>query len=966
ADSFLHYTHNFNDANGASIGGITSIHDDRNGNLWMIMSDIENKGKYINLFDTKKHQFKQFGILEKGNQYISASVITNSFEDNKGRTWIGTNNGIYEYTPASDKFIPHLASADSSQQKRFHHLTEDAAHPGIIWMTVLDVKSGKREGLLQYNIADNTVKAYRHVAKNSTSLGNDAVYTIRNDSKGHLWFGTADGLSVFEVSSERFINYSLKDKKTGPDGNFIQEIKEDKAGDFWSYDQNGLLFFDTKTKTFIRYAPPEKDPDAVPKYINSLLIDRSGMLWVGTDFQGVYWLNRNHAKYTVYKNDPALPHYFPGGGHTSFAEEKDGTFWVWSSHGLYHWYPSSDSFTFIKPMNDQGEDFAFHFSSVIIDRKGIVWCNSFGKGLFSYDPQTKAIRNFRNNEKDPTSLINDYVNTLYLDDKATLWIGTFGGLCSLNPGTGTFKQYPYVINYNKNTPDSALNDNGVYAIYKDKQGEFWIGTNLGGVNRFNLESATFTSFQNQLPGFATVTYIFEDSKKHLWAGTHVGGLFLCDRKTNTVKKFTEEDGLLYDGVLAINEDNKNNLWITSARGISILNTQTNKIFHLGITNGLPELPENNANFFKTSHGHFLMPCNNGFIFFDPEQLKPDTALPLIHIESIEIKRIQSGRNKQTDSIIYGYGKNKINLHYNENRITFNYVGLQYQNSSFNQYAYQLEGYDKDWIQAGPLRKITYTNLSPGEYIFHLKGANSDGVWNTLEQMFTVIISPPWWFSWWAYLLYAIVFAASVWALIAYRSRSLNRKNKILEEKVEHRTEQLTQSLENLKATQTQLIQSEKMASLGELTAGIAHEIQNPLNFVNNFSDVNKELADELEQEIDKGNYNDAKALAKDIRENEEKINHHGKRADAIVKGMLQHSRTSSGQREPTDINALADEYLRLAYHGLRAKDKSFNATMKTDFDESIGKVNVIPQDIGRVILNLINNAFYAVDEKKKQ
>src|SRR5574339_100441 len=156
-----------------------------------------------------------------------------------------------------------------------------------------------------------------------------------------------------------------------------------------------------------------------------------------------------------------------------------------------------------------------------------------------------------------------------------------------------------------------------------------------------------------------------------------------------------------------------------------------------------------------------------------------------------------------------------------------------------------------------------------------------------------------------------------------------------------------------------------MASLGELTAGIAHEIQNPLNFVNNFSDVNKELADELEQEIDKGNYADAKAIAKDIKDNEQKINHHGKRADAIVKGMLQHSRSSSGQKEPTDINALCDEYLRLAYHGLRAKDKSFNATMKTDFDTSIGNINIVPQDIGRVVLNLINNAFYSVDEKKK-
>ena len=194
------------------------------------------------------------------------------------------------------------------------------------------------------------------------------------------------------------------------------------------------------------------------------------------------------------------------------------------------------------------------------------------------------------------------------------------------------------------------------------------------------------------------------------------------------------------------------------------------------------------------------------------------------------------------------------------------------------------------------------------------------------------------------------------AIIFYRNNRQKHKAKL----------KIEQAYDNLKATQQQLIQSEKMASLGELTAGIAHEIQNPLNFVNNFSDVNEELLTELNEEIKKGNYNEVETIAKDVIDNERKINHHGKRADAIVKGMLQHSRNSSGQKEPTDINALANEYLRLAYHGLRAKDKSFNATMKTDFDESIGRINIIPQDIGRVILNLINNAFYTVDEKKKK
>jgi len=187
------------------------------------------------------------------------------------------------------------------------------------------------------------------------------------------------------------------------------------------------------------------------------------------------------------------------------------------------------------------------------------------------------------------------------------------------------------------------------------------------------------------------------------------------------------------------------------------------------------------------------------------------------------------------------------------------------------------------------------------------------------------------------------------ALILYRNnRQKQKANKVLES-----------TLANLKSTQSQLVQSEKMASLGELTAGIAHEIQNPLNFVNNFSEVNKELLVEMKDELKKGNMEEVNSLADDVIDNEDKIIFHGKRADAIVKGMLQHSRSSSGVKEPTDINALCDEYLRLSYHGLRAKDKSFNATMKTDFDTSIGKINIIPQDIGRVVLNLLTNAFYA-------
>jgi signal transduction histidine kinase len=235
---------------------------------------------------------------------------------------------------------------------------------------------------------------------------------------------------------------------------------------------------------------------------------------------------------------------------------------------------------------------------------------------------------------------------------------------------------------------------------------------------------------------------------------------------------------------------------------------------------------------------------------------------------------------------------------------------------------------------------------------------------------------------------ALSFPVSLFFYLAFRFREINQEvvanaeevvrlsdekrlqaesqQELLQKEVARQTLELRDSLQELKATQAQLIHSEKMASLGELTAGIAHEIQNPLNFVNNFAEVNTELIDELETEANKGNLEEVKLLAKDIKENETKINHHGKRADAIVKSMLQHSRKSSGQKELTDINALCDEYLRLSYHGLRAKDKSFNAEFDTNFDTTVAPISVVPQDIGRVILNLINNAFYAVNERQKK
>jgi signal transduction histidine kinase len=307
---------------------------------------------------------------------------------------------------------------------------------------------------------------------------------------------------------------------------------------------------------------------------------------------------------------------------------------------------------------------------------------------------------------------------------------------------------------------------------------------------------------------------------------------------------------------------------------------------------------------------------------------------------------------------------EIDLQYNQNNLFFRISIFDHRAPETNTVYTMLENYDNVWRESID-KSAMFIKVPPGKYIFHVKTPNINGV--KAEKQITVIIHPPWWKTSWAYSFYILLLLIVSFSMNRFlRERAISRERQKAQVKELAQAKEIEKAYTELKATQAQLIHAEKMASLGELTAGIAHEIQNPLNFINNFSDVNKELLEEMKDAIDKENLGSVRELATDVIANEDKINHHGKRADAIVKGMLQHSRTNTGIKEPVDIKAVVDEYLRLSYHGLRARDKSFNANMKTDLDDRIGNINVVSQDIGRVLLNLYNNAFYAVSEKTRE
>ena len=303
--------------------------------------------------------------------------------------------------------------------------------------------------------------------------------------------------------------------------------------------------------------------------------------------------------------------------------------------------------------------------------------------------------------------------------------------------------------------------------------------------------------------------------------------------------------------------------------------------------------------------------------------------------------------------------------YNINHLTLSWRGIDWSAPHKLQYSYLLGGKDKSWSPLVKDNQITYLDIRPGAYTFKVRAVGRNGLWSETRD-YSFRIRPPWWLTWWAKTIYGFLFMVAIWLTHRYqKGRVVRIERAKAQEKELEQAREIEKAYTGLKATQAQLIQSEKMASLGALTAGIAHEIQNPLNFVNNFSEVSTELLDEANEELNEGNASEVSDILSDVRQNLEKIHHHGGRASSIVKGMLAHSRASSGDRAPTDINNLCDEYIRLSYHGLRAKDKSFNAAFETHFDESIAKVDIVPQEIGRVLLNIVNNAFYAVSSKAK-
>ena len=954
--SMTRYKHDAKNIN--SMGGTypECLYADSSGAIW-----IGFYGMGLDKFDPESNQFTHYRRQRNDPGSLSSDTISALLIDHVGNVWAGTNGGLNLLDRKTGKFkhfSNRLHDSTSLSCNIVRALYED--HEGTIWVGSGFPFDGSTDGgLNRLNQNKETFTRYLNDPKDSHSLANNKVRAIFEDSRGTFWIGTGgDGLHTMDRKTGSFERHTYNpahpEQLSRPpvNGGFdhITFIAEDVEKCLWiGTFSNGLNRYDPVTKTITHYGN-NADKSGEFKDNSSWWANASndGLLWISTQESYLYRID-------LFSN--IIPYYSVNGvGVNSFLEESPSIFWIGTDSGLLRKdVKSGTSQLYVNDLRNSNSLSNNTIQKIFKDKAGNLWFGTSG-GLNRLNPATGMFTRFQHDPGNKETLSGNFIASLYEDRESNFWISTFDkGLNLMDRRTGKFTRYQHSAD-----DTSSLTSDNVSCIFEDQPNMLWIGTwNGGGINIMNSKTGKIKHYLSD----QNIVAFFKDADGIIWIGSE-SGLFRYNRQSNDFTTIDEENvGFNINNVRSIIGDNKNNLWVGTFSGIFKINPRRDKAIFYGKESGIRTQNLYYNSVYKGQDGTLFFGGYSGYYAFYPDKLKISPSIPKMDFTNFWLngQLIKADKNGPLQEPLFM--AKEIYLKYDQNVFSFSFSATDYGKLEDKQIFYKLENYDREWRKPGSENRAYYFNMPPGKYIFKIKAANSsNGIWSAKE--ISVIITAPWWSRWWAYCLYGLLFIA-----LAYSIHRFQKERLIKAERERAKVKELAQAKEiekayhELKTTQSQLIQSEKMASLGELTAGIAHEIQNPLNFVNNFSEVNKELLMEMKEEIDKGNIDEVKLIANNIIENEEKINHHGKRADAIVKGMLQHSRSSNSAKEPTDINALADEYLRLSYHGLRAKDKSFNATMKTNFDNTIGKINVIPQNIGRVILNLINNAFYAVNEK---
>jgi len=919
---------------GLSNSTIECIFQDHRGFIWFGTRDGLNKydGNQITVF---KHN--------NNENSISDNFIRCIFEDQNHTLWIGTSDGLNRFNAEKNNFVTYRAKEKKNQTNNIITSVKETGKGILVGtygggLNLLDQKS-------------NTFSRYQYQSDQLKTGRRDYINDLYCDAKGNIWIATDAGIHVLNLNSGR----STVIKALGNES--FRVIKKAPNDTFWfGTEENGLIHYDPDKNTVKTYQHQEKNGTSIgSNLVRAIAFDKHKNLWIGGINGGLNLFNSNTETFTHYQNEPGNASSLSQRTVSALFIDRQENLWIGTHRGGVNLYsPQAEKFKLVRQEPNKNSLSYNDVRAFHEDKSGNIYIGTDGGGLDIYNKASKAFIHHRynpfnpnsigadailditevknsmllvgtwagglnlmhsdgsftrfNHSANPSSISSDYVQKTFEDSSGNIWIGTYyGGLNLFDPNTKQFKR----ITAGKN--GSQLSGNNIVSINEDQYKNLWIGTDDGGLNCYNLHTQVFTHYFMGNGKKPDLRVIFIDSKGILWVGQ--AGLYRFNRTKNKFELYTTKAGLSTEFIKGIIEDDKGNFWISTAHGLTRFNPHNETFKKYNTGDGLQGLEFETNAYLKTRDGEMFFGGINGFNSFFPDDIKTNKFIPPVYLTEFQIfnqKILPNTEGSVLENDI-SYTK-EIELDYDQASISFRFASLNYVANENNNYAYRLEGEDKDWIFAGHVKQAFYTNLDPGTYTFNVRASNNDNVWNTTATKLKIIISPPFWATWWFRL---IVVATALY--LTYLALSFKRRLEIRKIEEEKREEM----------HQTQL----------QFFTNISHEFRTPLSLI--LGPIERLLKEDT-QESFQSYYNT--------------IHRNANRLLRLINELMDFRKTASGALKLNVVNGnlnlfideVAEEFSEMAAE----KEISF----------TVEKEN-IPADIWfdrqvieKIILNLINNS----------
>ncbi len=797
---FQHFT----SANGLSQRSVMAIIQDRKGYLWFGTRDGLNKFDG-NKFIVYRHDLNNPNSLSNNN-------IHAIYEDSYGNLWIGTQIGLNKYNPKTDQFIRY---------KHFEKQNNVADHTvrGIMQINNDVIWAATDNGIIEINIHTSAIKRIKKQHNNANSLSDNQSRYFLKTKDGNIWICNTRYIDIYNPTQKTFKRLDYPKKNSNNIHlNDLPTLYVDQKQRIWLGYEQGLALYDPKTESFTDFE--FNSNKVITTAVRSICEDSWNNLWIGS-YSGLYILSAEHSQLKHIVHDENNSNSLSQNSIYKIIRDSRGDMWLgtWAD-GLNYYNRDNGAFKNISFGNTSNKLNYRVVSGIAEDAEGNLWIGTEGGGLNFYDKASKRFSYYTHNPNNPNSLSANNVKSVIIGRDGNIWIGIHdGGLNFLNPKKKPFEFKTIDFPKNSNVP---LKGYKVLTLLEDKNGNIWIGTLTGGLIFYDVSTKILSKIDKDIKSIMSIVQtenpdvlliggdngletidiktkkrekiplkkntkensplyvncIFVDNFNNYWVGTEGEGVYLYDPKTKKTRSYSIKEGLPNDIIYGILSDYNGNIWISTNNGISRLNAESNNIKNYNQSDGLQGNEFNYGSFYKTKDRKLFFGGTNGLTYFDPNNIRKNTFLPEIDINKIEINNARY--INITDSVL------TITLKYNENNFSIGFTALSYMHPEKNEFTYILEGNDNDWNYAGNQRKAVYTNIKEGNYIFRVKGANNDGVWNEDGDFIKIKILPAPWKTWWAYLFYTAILSG---IFLYIRKLTLLR---IKERKEKERSEQINQ------------------------------------------------------------------------------------------------------------------------------------------------------------------------------